>query len=137
MVWAMVLSNGVLSFRILNRYFRSHSYMDLLRRSTVPICKLNYGQSFWYQQFNFRIHKARIVKKRMTIAHFPVLPWPGRSPDLNIMEKIWKKFEDIIFDRSPILSLIDLKEEIQKVFLVINGSIRRNIINLYETFKSH
>ena len=44
--------------------------------------------------------------------------------------------EDIIYDRSPILSLIDLKEEIQKAFLVISGSKKRNIINLYETFRN-
>ena len=70
-----------------------------------------------------------IAKEWMT--DFPVLPWP----DLNIMENIWKMLEDIIYDRSPILSLIDLKEEIQKAFLVIIGSKRRNIINLYKTFR--
>jgi len=43
--------------------------------------------------------------------------------------------EDIIYDNSPILSFMDLKEEIQKAFLVINGNKRRNIINLYETLR--
>jgi len=56
---------------------------------------------------------------------------------LNIMENIWKMLKDIIYDRSSILSHIDLKEEMQKAFLVINGSKRGNIINLYKTCKSH
>ena len=43
--------------------------------------------------------------------------------------------KDIIYDRSPILSLIDLKEKIQKALLVINGSKKGNIINLSETFR--
>ena len=51
------------------------------------------------------------------------------------MENIWKMLDYIIYDRLPILSLIGLKEEIQKAFLVINGSKGRNIINLYETFR--
>ena len=118
---------------------KSPTYIDLLRRSIVPICKFNYGQSFWFQQDNSRIHTARIVKEYMTESHFPVLPWPSRSQNLNIIENIWKMLEDIIYDRSLILSLIDLKEEIQKAFLVVNESKRRSIINLYErpSSKSH
>jgi len=129
MVWVMVLPNGLLLFRILNWDFRSHSYIDLFCQCIISICKLNYEQSFWFQLDNSRIHTAMIAKEWMT--DFPVLPWP----DLNIMENIWKMLEDIIYDRSPILSLIDLKEEIQKAFLVIIGSKRRNIINLYKTFR--
>jgi len=43
--------------------------------------------------------------------------------------------ENIIYESLPILSLIDLKDEIQKAFLVVNRSKRRNIIYLYETFR--
>ena len=46
-------------------------------------------------------------------------------------------FEDIIYDKSEILNIADLKEEIQKAFLVINTDKRRIIINLYKTFRGH
>ena len=42
--------------------------------------------------------------------------------------------EDIIYNRSAILNIADLKVEIQKAFLVINTTKNR-IINLYETFR--
>ena len=42
--------------------------------------------------------------------------------------------EDIIYDRSALLNIDDLKEEIQKAFLVINTTKRKIIINFYETF---
>jgi len=135
MVWAMALPNGLLSFRILDRDFKSQKYIDLLSETIVPICKLNYGDTFWFQQDNSRIHTARIVKNWMASANFPVIEWPARSPDLNIMENIWKMLEDIIYDRSPIISLSDLKQEVQNGFFLLNSSKRGTIIHLYETFR--
>ncbi|MGL4390516.1 MAG: transposase, partial [Carnobacterium maltaromaticum] len=136
MVWAMVLPNGLLSYKILNRDFKSPAYLDLLCRTVVPIGKLNYGNYFWFQQDNSRIHTARIVKEWMAAAHFPVLSWPARSPDLNIMENIWKVLEDVIYDRSPLTSQGDLIEEVRKAFLLINTTKRELIINLYKTFRN-
>ena len=98
MVWDMILSNGLLFIKILNRNFKSQNYMDLLMQTVVSICKLNYGNNFFYQQDNSRIHTAKVVKEWMTKAQFPVIDWPARSPDLNIMENIWKMLQDIIYD---------------------------------------
>ena len=33
----------------------------------------------------------------------------ARSPDLNIIKNIWKMLKDIIYDRSAILNIDDLK----------------------------
>jgi len=132
----MILRNGLLSYKILCKDFRSHTYMDLLYDTIVPICKLNYGNNFWLQQDNSRIHTARIVKDWMADAHFSQLEWPARSLDLNIMENICKMLEDIIYNRSALISLCDLMEGIRKAFLLMNASKRRNIINLYDTFRT-
>ena len=93
----MVLPNGLTSFRILQRQFKSPAYIDLLSESVVPICKLNYGNNYCFQQDNSRIHTAMVVKEWMINAHFPVMHWPSRSADINIMENIWKMLEDIIW----------------------------------------
>ena len=49
MVWSMVLPNGLLFYKILCRDFKSPTYIDLLCDTIVPICKLNYGNNFWFQ----------------------------------------------------------------------------------------
>ena len=51
------------------------------------------------------------------------------------MENIWQMLKDIIYDKSAIISLCDLMEEIRKAFLLMNGSKQENIINLFDTFK--
>ena len=55
---------------------------------------------------------------------------------MDLTENIWKMLEDIIYDRSSIISLCDLREEIQKAFLLMNTSKRGNIINFYGTFRA-
>jgi len=135
MVWAMVLPNGLVSFKILDRGFKSPKYIELLSETIVPICKLNYANDFWFQQDNSRIHTARIVKQWMSDAHFPVIEWPARSPDLNITENIWKMLQDIIYDRSPFICLDELKVAIQNGFFLLNSTKRSVIMHLYDTFR--
>ena len=54
----------------------------------------------------------------MTKTQFPVIDWPVKSPDLNIIENIWKMLQDIIYDRLPIRNIDDLTEEIEKTTFV-------------------
>ena len=51
------------------------------------------------------------------------------------MENIWKILEDIIYDRFPIISVDELKKEIEKAFFRLNTTKRPVLINLYETFR--
>ena len=43
MVWMMALPNGLLSYKIIKKKFNSEAYIEMLRTSTVPILKLNFG----------------------------------------------------------------------------------------------
>ena len=73
MVWAMVLPKGLLFYKLLCRDFKCPTHINLLCDTIASIGKLNYGNNFWFQQDNSRIHTARIVKDWMADAHFPVI----------------------------------------------------------------
>ena len=45
--------------------------------------------------------------------------------------------EDILYDRSQIISVDELKKEIDKAFFRLNTTKRPVLINLYETFRKH
>jgi len=122
--------------KILTRDFKSQNYLGLLMQTVVSICKLNYGNNFFYQQDNSRIHNTKVVKEWMTKAQFPVIDCPARSSDLNIMENIWKMLQDIIYDRLPIRNIGDLTEEIEKAIFLINATKKAIIKNLYDTFRT-
>jgi len=123
----MVLPNGMLSFKILDRHFNSPKYICLLSETIVLICKLNYGNNFWFQQDNSPILTAKIVKEWMANKCFPVIECPARSPDLNNMENIYTFVSFVYID--------DLKIGIQNSIFLLNSTKTPTIMHLYDTFR--
>jgi len=68
----MVLPNG-LSHMVIEGNLNAGKYIELLRVTTVPIIKLNYGNDFLFQEDNSPVHKAGKVQHFMKSAGFKVL----------------------------------------------------------------
>ena len=98
MVWLMTLPNGLLSFKVISGKFNSDAYIQMLKSSVVPILKLNFGEDCWLQEDNAPVHKAVKVKQFMRNSSINILAWPARSPDLNIVEDVWKIISDQVYD---------------------------------------
>ena len=135
MVWAMITSNGLISFKFLERNFRIKDYIDLLKHIAVPISKLNVGKNFWFQHDNARIHTAKIVVEWTKLAAINILEWPVRSADLNPAENVWKIICDSVYDGLPFYSADSLKRAIEEAILYINTYKRSVICGLYKTFR--
>ena len=131
MMWLMSFPNGLVSYEIIEGYFKSINYKYLLEKRILPTIRLNYGSDFYYQDDNCTVHKAKLVKDFLKEERVNVLEWPYKSPDINIVENIWKMISDEVYDGSSFRTKADLKQKIESVILNINLNRRADVKILY------
>ena len=135
MLWLMVLPNGLLSYRVIEGIFKAKSYEALLCDMIVPIIKLNLGSNYYFQEDNCSIHKSKAIKSFMINSDIEVLEWPSKSPDINIVEDIWKMISDTVYDGASFRNKSELLSAINKCIFELNSCKRDIIKKLYETFR--
>ena len=102
----------------------------------VPMIKLNYGIDFYYQEDNSRVHKSKKETTFMHNSNIKVIKWPSRSPDLNIVEDIWKMISSRVYDGPQFDNKQKLAEKVIDTINNINKKSRHAVVNLYRTYRS-
>ena len=135
MVWCMSFSSGETFFKTLKGVQKSSNYLGLLSNFAVPIIQRRFGDDFIFQQDNCSIHTSKVIKTFFMDSEIKLLDWPSKSPDLNIVENIWKMLSDIVYDGPQMKNIKDLEEKIIESTNILNNEKKQVIQSLFSNYR--
>lgn len=89
MVWAGIGYFGKTNIKFINGRMNSAQYVNLIKEQINDHAERISGPDYIFQQDNAAVHTSRLVQSYFNENNISVLPWPARSPDLNIIENCW------------------------------------------------
>lgn len=131
MVWLAVGYGGRTSLVFLSGRQKHTDYINVLDSELLPYGSELGGEEWIYQQDGASIHTAKGVKNWFAANNVRVLPWPAKSPDLNIVENIWAMLVRQVYDGGKQFeSLSELREALNNSW---DNFCQTEIQNLYDS----
>lgn len=134
MVHGAISSDGNFVVNIINERVSGIVYKHLLVKVIASFPKLKDG--YILQHDGAPAHRCKLVKSFLTESGVEVLQWPPHSPDLNIIEYLWKSLSEMVYDSKSFTSKKDLEESIIRCSEVISSQRKDLITSLYNSIGS-
>lgn len=136
MIWGCVSSDGQMLIKFVEGNYKSRDYLRDIKFEIIPYLDSKFGKKkYFFQQDNCSIHKAKIVMDYL-YDNVKLLSFPARSPDLNIIENIWKMIQDMVYRDRQFENKHQLKLAIVEAVRRIQDEKQEEITNLYNSMQN-
>ena len=130
MIWGGITYSGIRVLVPISGTLDSFGYMKILSDNLPTLIRGVVGVSAVLQQDNAPVHTARAVRTFLQQNSVNTTIWPAQSPDLNIIENVWKMVKERIWKESAVIKTKqELWEVVQKHWLDLDSKIFKKLYN--------
>ncbi|CDF40241.1 unnamed protein product [Chondrus crispus] len=124
MMWGAISMYGVPPLIFMDGRQDFTKYCEVLRDGLLPLAAevFGEGQNWSFQQDNAPIHTSHLTKQCLAERSITTLPWPAKSPDINIIENVWGVMARTVYARGKQFDNIeDLKVAIEEAWATVGS----------------
>lgn len=111
----------------------SEDFMDFFEQTALLTLLSLAPPNFILQQDNAPVHASQYSQLKFAELNIDLLPWPARSPDLNIIENVWSMISKRVYDGPQFANAKDLFVAIEKAVQDINDNSTESLQNLFKS----